>query len=43
MLTFCLTTPGDLAILIGGYRYHIGNQSGQVVRHGYCDEAKTGG
>jgi hypothetical protein len=27
---------------MGGYRYHIGDQPGQVVRHGYCDEAKVG-
>ena len=42
MLTLCLVTPGDLAILMGEYRYHIGDQPGQVVRHGYCDEAKVG-
>src|SRR5215472_1982897 len=38
----CLTAPGDLAILIGGYRYHIGDRPGQVVRHAYCDKAKVG-
>ena len=42
MLTLCLITPGDLAILLGGCRYHTGDQSGHVVRHGYCDEAKVG-
>jgi hypothetical protein len=42
MLTLCLVTRGDLAILMGGYRDHIGDQPGQVVRHGYCDEAKAG-
>jgi len=26
--------PGDLAILLGGYRYHTGEQPGHVVRHG---------
>jgi hypothetical protein len=40
MLTLCLITPGDLAIRLGGYRYHTGDQPGHVVRHGYCDEAK---
>ena len=42
MPTFCLIIPGGLAFLTGGYRYHIGNQPGQVVRHGYCGEAKVG-
>ena len=42
MLTLCLITPGDLAILLGECRYHTGDQSGHVVRHGYCDEAKVG-
>jgi hypothetical protein len=42
MLTFCLITPGDLAILRGGYRYHVGTGPGQVVGHGYCDKAKAG-
>jgi hypothetical protein len=42
MLTLCLITPGDLAILLGGYRYRTGDQPGQVVRHGYRDEAKVG-
>jgi len=42
MLTPCLTTPSDLAILMGPYRYGTGDQPGQVVRHGYCDEAKVG-
>ncbi len=42
MLTLCLITPGDLAILLGGYRCHTGDQPGHVVRHGYCDEAKLG-
>jgi hypothetical protein len=41
MLTLCLITPGDLAILMGGYRCHIGDQPGQVVRHGYCGEAEV--
>src|ERR1022692_3215275 len=36
-------SPGDLAILMGGYRYqHRCDRPGQVVRHGYCDEAKGG-
>jgi hypothetical protein len=42
MLTLCLTTRAPLAILMGGYRDHIGDPPGQVVRHGYCDEAKVG-
>jgi hypothetical protein len=42
MLMLCLITPGDLAILLGGYRYHTSDQPGHVVRHGYCDEAKVG-
>jgi hypothetical protein len=42
MLTLCLITPGDLAILLGGYRSHTGYQPGHVVRHGQCDEAKAG-
>jgi hypothetical protein len=42
MLTLCPMTPGDPAILLGGYRYHTGYQPGHVVRHGYCDEAKAG-
>ena len=42
MLTLCLVTPGDLAILSGRYRYHTGKQPGHVVRHGHCDEAKVG-
>ena len=42
MLTLCLITPGDLAIPLGGCRYHTSDQSGHVVRHGYCDEAKVG-
>ena len=42
MLTLCLITPDDLAILLGGCRYHTAGQSGHVVRHGYCDEAKVG-
>ena len=42
MLTVCLITPRDVAILLGGYRYHTGDQPGHVVRHGYCDEAKVG-
>jgi hypothetical protein len=42
MLTFCLIAPGGLAILMGGYRYHIGDRPGQVARHGHCDEAKAG-
>jgi len=42
MLTLCLTTPGDLAILMGGYRCHIGDLSAQVVRHEYGDEARVG-
>jgi len=39
MLTLCLITPGDPAIPMGGYRYHIGARPGQVVRRGYCDQA----
>ena len=42
MLTLCLVTPGDLAILLGGYRYRTGDQPGHVVWHGYCDKAKVG-
>ena len=42
MLTLCLITPSDLAILLGEYRYHTGDHRGHVVRHGYCDEAKVG-
>jgi hypothetical protein len=42
MLTLCLTYRERLAIL-GGYRYRIGDQPAQVVRHGYCDGAKVGG
>jgi hypothetical protein len=42
MLTVCLITAGDLAILLGGYRYHTGDQPGHVVRHGYRDETKAG-
>jgi hypothetical protein len=42
MLTFCLVTPGGLAILMGRYRYHIGDRPGQVARHGYCDKAMVG-
>ena len=42
MLTLCLITPGDLAILIGGYRYHVGDRAGQVVRRVYCDKATAG-
>ncbi len=34
--------PGRPGHPDGGYRYHIGDQPGQVVRHGYCDEAKVG-
>ena len=41
MLTLRLITPGDLAILLGGHRYHTGDQPSHVVRHGYCDEAKV--
>jgi len=42
MLTVCLITPGDVANLLGGYRYHTGDQPGHVVRPRYCDEAKVG-
>ena len=42
MLTLCLITPGDPAILLAGYRYHTGAQPGHVVRHGYFDEVKAG-
>jgi hypothetical protein len=34
MLTLCRIAPGDLAILMAGYRCHIGDQSGQVVGMG---------
>ena len=34
MLTLRLITLGDLAIPLGGYRYHAGDQPGHVVRHG---------
>jgi hypothetical protein len=39
MLTLCLISPGDLAIRMRGYRYHIGDRPGQVVRRGYGDKA----
>ena len=39
MLTLGLINPGNLAAPMGGYRYHIGDRPGQVVRHGYCDKA----
>jgi hypothetical protein len=42
MLTLCLIARATPAILLGGYRYHTGDQPGHVVRHGYCDEAKVG-
>ena len=42
MLTLCLIRLGDLAILMGGYRYHTGDQPGQVMRHGHCDKSKVG-
>ena len=42
MLTLCLITQATPAILLGGYRYHTGDQPGHVVRHGYYDEAKVG-
>jgi hypothetical protein len=42
MLTLCLITPATWPSLLGGYRYHTGDQLGHVVRHGYCDEAKVG-
>jgi hypothetical protein len=42
MLTLCLVSRGEGAILMGGHRYHIGDRPGQVVRHGYCDEARAG-
>jgi len=42
MLTLCLTYRGRLATLMGGYRYRIGDQPGQVVRHGCGDEATVG-
>jgi hypothetical protein len=42
MLTLCLIARATPAILLGGYRYHTGDQSGHVLRHGYCDEAKVG-
>jgi hypothetical protein len=35
--------PGDLTILMGGYRYHTGDQPGQVMRHGHCDRPRLGG
>jgi hypothetical protein len=34
MLTLCLNAPGDLGYPDGGYRYHIGDQPGQVVGMG---------
>ena len=43
MLMLCLTYRGRLATPMGGNRYRIGDQPGQVVRHGYCDGAKVGG
>ena len=39
MLTLRPIARGDLAILMGGCRYHIGDRPGQVVRHGYGDKA----
>ena len=42
MLTLCLIYRGRLAILLGGYQYHTGDQPGHVGRQGYCDEAKVG-
>ena len=42
MLTVCLITLGDLAIPLGRYRYHTGDQPGHAVRHGYCEEAQVG-
>ena len=42
MLTLCLITLGDLVILMAG-RCHIGDHPGQLVRHGYSDEARVGG
>ncbi len=42
MLTLGLTTPGDLAILMGSYRYRIGDQSARSCGYGYCDEVKVG-
>ena len=42
MLTLCLIYRGRLALLLGGCQYHAGEQSGHVVRHGYCDKAKVG-
>jgi hypothetical protein len=42
MLTFCLITPGDLAILLAGTGTTPVTRPGQVARHGYCDEAKVG-
>ena len=41
MLTLCLIYRGRLAILLGGCQYHAGEQSGHVVRHGYCDDAQV--
>ena len=42
MLTLGLIYRGRLAILLGGYRYHTGDQPGHVVRHGSGDEPKGG-
>jgi hypothetical protein len=42
MLTFCLITLGDLAILLAGAGTTSVASPGQVARHGYCDEAKVG-
>ena len=42
MLTLCLITPGDLAILMAGTGTTSVTSPARSVRHGYCDEAKVG-
>ena len=38
-----LVTPGDPAILMGGYRYHIGDQPGQSCGMGTVTRPRLGG
>ena len=42
MLTPCLTTPGDLAILTGAYRCHIGDQSARSFGMGTVTGPRLG-
>jgi len=43
MLTLCLTTPGDLTILMAGYRCHIGDQSAMSCGMGTVTRPRLGG